>query len=93
MKLITVSKSLFQNSVSFSKGFRKSGQKPTFPTKSKVAVPKSDILEQLLKQAFFIHSSIFLINSASWVVVRLHAKKNLIDKTFLRSFYEQGKKN
>ncbi|MDR1862980.1 MAG: hypothetical protein LBQ67_03565, partial [Treponema sp.] len=35
----------FQNSVSFGPALGKSGQKPAFSPKSKVAVPKSDILE------------------------------------------------
>ncbi|MDR1862303.1 MAG: hypothetical protein LBQ67_00115 [Treponema sp.] len=37
--------SRFQNSVSFGPALGKSGQKPAFSPKSKVAVPKSDILE------------------------------------------------
>ncbi|GHV36402.1 hypothetical protein AGMMS49546_01630 [Spirochaetia bacterium] len=37
--------SRFQNSVSFGTGSWKSGLKSAFPLKSKVAVPKSDILE------------------------------------------------
>jgi hypothetical protein len=37
--------SRFQNSVSFGPALGKSGQKLAFSPKSKVAVPKSDILE------------------------------------------------
>jgi predicted MPP superfamily phosphohydrolase len=36
--------SLFQNSVSFGKGFGKSGKKPAFSPKSKVAFPKTEVL-------------------------------------------------
>ncbi|MDR2069206.1 MAG: hypothetical protein LBP71_04990, partial [Spirochaetaceae bacterium] len=36
--------SLSQNSVSFGKGFRKSGLKPAFSNKSKVAFPKTEVL-------------------------------------------------
>jgi hypothetical protein len=38
--------SQFQNSVSFGTGFRKSGLKPAFSVKFKVAVPKTEVLEQ-----------------------------------------------
>jgi hypothetical protein len=38
--------SLFQNPVSFGQALGKTGQKPGFSTKSREAVPKSDILEQ-----------------------------------------------
>jgi hypothetical protein len=38
--------SLFQNSVSFGTSSWEIGLKPDFPLTSKVAVPKSDILEQ-----------------------------------------------
>jgi len=41
-----VYKSLLKNLVSFSKGFRKSGLKPTFPTKSKVAFSKTEVLKK-----------------------------------------------
>jgi hypothetical protein len=37
---------LFQNSVGFETGFRKSGPRPVFSLKSKVAVPKTEVLEQ-----------------------------------------------
>jgi len=39
--------SLFQNLVSFVTSSRKSSLKPTFSFKSKVAVPKTEVLEQL----------------------------------------------
>jgi hypothetical protein len=39
--------SLFQNPVGFGQALGKTGQKPGFSAKSKEAVPKSDILEQL----------------------------------------------
>jgi hypothetical protein len=38
--------SQFQNSVSFGTGFRKSGLKPAFSIKFKIAVPKPEVLEQ-----------------------------------------------
>jgi hypothetical protein len=38
--------SQFQNSVNFGTGFRKSGLKPAFSSKIKVAVPKTEALEQ-----------------------------------------------
>ena len=38
--------SLFQNSVSFGKGFRKTGFKADFSEKSKVAFPKTEVLEK-----------------------------------------------
>jgi hypothetical protein len=38
--------SQFQNSVSFGTGFRKSGLKTAFSVKFKVAVPKTEVLEQ-----------------------------------------------
>jgi len=37
--------SLFQNSVSFEKGFRKTVQKTSFSFKSKVDFPKTEVLE------------------------------------------------
>jgi hypothetical protein len=42
--------SLFQNSVSFGTGFRKSGLKPAFSIKSKVAVPKLKFWDSLNEQ-------------------------------------------
>ena len=39
--------SLFQNSVSFGKGFRKTVLKDSFSFKSKVAFPKAEVLEKL----------------------------------------------
>jgi hypothetical protein len=39
---------LFQNPVGFETTSWKSGQMPTFPGKSKVAVPKTEVLEQPL---------------------------------------------
>jgi len=38
--------SLFQNSVSFGKGFRKSVLKGAFSFKSKVVFPKTEVLEK-----------------------------------------------
>nr|AGS54158.1 hypothetical protein [uncultured bacterium contig00051] len=38
--------SFFQNSVSFGKSFLKSGLKPAFSYKSKVAFPKTEVLEK-----------------------------------------------
>ena len=43
---IAFNKSLFQNSVSFGKGFRKSVLKGAFSFKSKVAFPKTEVLEK-----------------------------------------------
>jgi hypothetical protein len=40
--------SLFQNSVSFEKGFRKTGIEAGFSSKSKVDFPKTEVLENLL---------------------------------------------
>jgi len=37
----------FQNSVSFGNGFGKTVLKPVFPCKSKVAFPKTEVLEKL----------------------------------------------
>jgi hypothetical protein len=42
--VISLDVSLFQNSVSFGKGFGKSGKKPAFSSKSKVAFPKTEVL-------------------------------------------------
>ncbi|GHV47955.1 hypothetical protein AGMMS49546_38090 [Spirochaetia bacterium] len=52
--------SRFQNSVSFGTGSWKSGLKSAFPLKSKVAVPKSDILElpQLIPEIKFYHAGL-----------------------------------
>ena len=38
--------SLFQNSVSFEKGFRRTGFKAGFSAKTKVAFPKTGVLEK-----------------------------------------------
>jgi len=37
------------------------------------------------KQAFFIQLPIFLINSVCWVVVRLHAKENLMKQSLFQN--------
>jgi len=44
--------SLFQNSVSFGKGFRKTVLKDSFSFKSKVAFPKAEVLEKLRMSLF-----------------------------------------
>jgi len=46
-------RSLFQNLVSFGKGFRKTVQKAGFSAKSKVAFPKTEVLEKPLIYQIF----------------------------------------
>jgi hypothetical protein len=64
--------SLSQNPVGFGKGFGKSGQRPVFSVKSKVAFPKAEILGKPQASSYlksegrrsvrlhFSHSAIFL---------------------------------
>ena len=60
-----VNMSLSQNSVSFGKGFRKSGLKPAFSIKSKVAFPKTEVLgKPHIKYAALLFLLFFLLPAA-----------------------------
>jgi hypothetical protein len=64
--------SLFQNSLGFGKGFRKTVQKTGFSHKSKVAFPKTEVLEKPLLSRN--NEQYLSFPTGMWQFFRLHDK-------------------